>query len=276
MTDHGNDSADIGAIIMAAGRGSRMKGYAGNKTLLPLIPGDSPFDGTRPILCHLMENLPPGPRTLIVHHCEEDVRAATAGSGALYHRQPVLNGTGGAILAACDFIDAQSCRRFIVTMGDVPFVSRATYARLVAALDDNDLVVLGFSPEDKKQYGVLEIEDGRVRRITEWRYWKEYPADRRDALTVCNSGIYGVTREALTTYLPVLSSRPQVVHKEIDGRMTPIEEYFITDLIEFMVEDGRPVGFLVAESEVETMGVDDRSALEKAQAIYRRQCGAAS
>jgi hypothetical protein len=34
-----------------------------------------------------------------------------------------------------------------------------------------------------------------------------------------------------------------VVHKEVEGNLTPIEEYFITDLIEFMVADGRPVGF---------------------------------
>ncbi|MFO7496281.1 MAG: MobA-like NTP transferase domain containing protein, partial [Desulfobacterales bacterium] len=75
-----------------------------------------------------------------------------------------------------------------------------------------------------------------------------------------------VTREALLAYLPVLSSRPQTVHKQVNGRMTAIEEFFITDLIEFMVADGRAVGYLVAEDETETMGIDDLGALEKAQA----------
>lgn len=56
-----------------------------------------------------------------------------------------------------------------------------------------------------------------------------------------------------------------MVHKEVDGQLTPIEEYFITDLIEFMVADGRPVGFRVTGSETETMGVDDPEALKKAQ-----------
>ena len=63
---------------MAAGRGSRMKGYDGNKTLLPLNPQSSMFDGSRPILMHLMESLPPGPKALIVNHCQKEVRAATA------------------------------------------------------------------------------------------------------------------------------------------------------------------------------------------------------
>jgi len=50
--------------------------------------------------------------------------------------------------------------------------------------------------------------------------------------------------------------------------MIDIEEFFFTDLIEYMVLDGKRVGFHVADDELETMGVDDVSALEKAQSIY--------
>ncbi len=66
----------------------------------------------------------------------------------------------------------------------------------------------------------------------------------------------------------ILASRPQIVQKEIDGRMTPIEEFFITDLIEFMVGDGLPVGYVVSEDETEAMGIDDRSALKRAQSLF--------
>lgn len=255
---------------MAAGRGSRMKGYAGNKTLLPLIPGQSIFEGERPLLLHLMDHLPPGPKAVIVHHCKEDVVQATRDLNVAYCEQPELNGTGGAIIAAQPFINAQSCDRFIITMGDVPFVKKKTYAELVESLDDNEIAVLGFRPLDKKQYGVLEIEDDKVQRITEWKFWKDYSPEARAALTICNSGIYAVTKAALTHYLPILASRPQVVHKEVNGQMTPIEEFFITDLIEYMVQDGKPVGYHVADDEMETMGIDDNDALEKAQALYRK------
>jgi len=260
----------IASVIMAAGRGSRMQGYAGNKTLLPLIPAESIYQGQRPILIHLMENLPPGPKALIVHHGKQDVIAATSHLGPVYCEQPVLNGTGGAILAAAGFIATLTCGRVVITMGDVPFVSRGTYDRLVAQLASNDLVILGFTPADKKQYGVLEIDDDRVSKITEWKYWKDYPPERQAALTICNSGIYAASCRVLAAYLPVLSSRPQVVHKMVNGQMTAIEEFFITDLIEFMVNDGRPVGYLVTADETETMGIDDEAALQKAQAIYRR------
>jgi bifunctional UDP-N-acetylglucosamine pyrophosphorylase/glucosamine-1-phosphate N-acetyltransferase len=253
---------------MAAGRGSRMKGYTGNKTLLPLVPGLSVFEGRQPMLLQLMQNLPAGPKALIVNHCKDDVMQATCDLGVIYCEQPRLNGTGGAILAAMDFISSQTCARFIITMGDVPFVKQETYARLVQALDENDIVVLGFRPSDKKQYGVLEFQAQKVQKITEWKYWKAYPAEVQETLTICNSGIYAVTREALEAYLPVLASRPQIVHKEINGQMTAVEEFFITDLIEYMVRDGKTVGCHVTADEVETMGIDDTIALEKAQELY--------
>ena len=58
---------------MAAGRGSRMREYEGNKTLLPLVPGNSTYEGTQPILVHILKSLPPGPKAIIVNHKKEDV-----------------------------------------------------------------------------------------------------------------------------------------------------------------------------------------------------------
>ncbi len=259
----------IASIVMAAGRGSRMKNYTGSKTLLPLEPDKTVFDGRHPIILHLLDRLPAGPKALIVNHCKEDVVAATRSSGAIYIDQSILNGTGGAILAASDFIDFLSVEQIIITMGDVPFVRSETYLSMAGGLSSHDLMILGFSPVDKKQYGVLEIENGKVKKITEWKYWRDYPGQRQAELTVCNSGIYAIRRSALAHYLPILASRPQIVQKEVNGQLTNIEEFFFTDLIEYMVQDGKPVGYHVVDDEMETMGVDDVEALEKAQAVYK-------
>jgi bifunctional UDP-N-acetylglucosamine pyrophosphorylase/glucosamine-1-phosphate N-acetyltransferase len=259
----------IASIIMAAGRGSRMTGYEGNKTLLPLMPGNSTFEGTHLILHHLISNLPDGPKTLIVNHCKEDVIAATCHLDITYCEQPVLNGTGGALLSARSFIETQSCSKFIITMGDVPFVQKTTYLRLVQQLESFDFVILGFCPGDKKQYGVLETQGDLVQKITEWKYWKDYPEEKLTALTICNSGIYAVKKNILKTYLPVMASRPQIVYKVINGKSTPIEEFFITDLVEYLVDDGKSVGYILAEDENETMGIDDHAALLKAQTLFK-------
>jgi len=246
-----------------------MKGYAGNKTLLPLVPDDGPYKGQVPILSHILSQLPSGPRVIVVHHAKEEVMAATRELGVIYREQPELNGTGGALLAAADVVRAHTCDSLIITMGDVPFVRPATYQQMLDALKDHALVVLGFRPRARKQYGVLETAGDRVIRIVEWKYWSRFSEERRERLRICNSGIYAARRHVLLRYLPVLASRPHRVSKVVGGTLKEIQEYFITDLVETLHEDGVSTGYRIAVDEEEVMGIDDPAALRKAQEIYR-------
>ena len=259
------------SVIFAAGRGSRMKGYNGNKTLLPLISGDSPFDGGLPILPHILDNLPDGPKALVVNYKKGDVIAATEKFDLTYCEQPELNGTGGALLSAKSFIEEQDYHRLIITMGDVPLVKNSTYERLLEKLEEQSMVVLGFRPFDKKQYGVLETDGSSVERITEWKYWNGYPREKQDMLTICNSGIYGVRKNEIMRYLRALEQKPHIVAKERNGEMVEVREFFITDMIGLMYKDGLSVGYTIAEDEYEVMGIDDLAALKKAQEIFKQQ-----
>ena len=256
------------SVILAAGRGSRMKGFGGNKTLLPLVPKTSAFSGEHPILLEILHGLPPGPKAVVVNYKKEDVIEATRGLGLTYCEQLELNGTGGALLAAREFLEKHDCSSVLITMGDVPFVGKETNRALIAKLEDKGLVVLGFRPESKKQYGVLKLEEDRVRKIIEWRFWSGYPKEVKKTLDICNSGIYAARREDLLRYIPVLASRPHRVQKEIDGKLVEVEEFFLTDLIEYMDEGGVEIGYEVAE-EIQVMGIDDLDALKKAQDIFR-------
>jgi bifunctional UDP-N-acetylglucosamine pyrophosphorylase/glucosamine-1-phosphate N-acetyltransferase len=260
----------IASLIFAAGRGSRMKGYDGNKTLLPLAPGPDPYHGAHPILTRILENLPDGPKALVLNYRKEDVMRATESCDVAYCEQATLNGTGGALLAAGPFLHETPWDRLVITMGDVPFMKPTTYRRLLEGLAENHLVVLGFRPADKKEYGVLEIKNGGVTKITEWKYWNTYPEEIQQQLEVCNAGIYALRRESLLAYIPVLEQHPHRVLKERRGRKVEVEEFFITDLVEWMARDGLDVGFTVAEDEYEVMGVDDLESLKHAQALFRR------
>lgn len=263
----------IASLILAAGRGSRIKEFDGNKTLLPLVPGRSALEGSRPILLQILNSLPCGPKAIVVNYKKEDVIEDTRDHGLTYCEQPELNGTGGALLAARPFLEKQDCNQFIITMGDVPFVRRSTYSTLVRNLKDKVLVLLGFCPKSKKQYGALETDGNQVRRIIEWNYWKTYSEKRQQGFRIFNSGIYAARKDDLLRYLMVLASMPHKVQKEIDGRMNEVEEYFITDLVDIMSSDGLPVGYVVAEDEEEVMGVDDLYALIKAQEVFRLSTG---
>jgi molybdopterin-guanine dinucleotide biosynthesis protein A len=58
---------EVASVVFAAGRGSRMTGYEGNKTLLPLVPAHgSLYEGERPLLVEVLENLPPGPKGIVI------------------------------------------------------------------------------------------------------------------------------------------------------------------------------------------------------------------
>jgi len=263
-------SQQTASLILAAGRGSRMKGFDGNKTLLPLVSADSPFKGSRPILLHILSNLPPGPKGLVINYKKEDLVHATRSLEISYYEQPRLNGTGGALIAAREFLETQEYDCMIITMGDVPFVRNSTYLNLVEGLKANNLMVLGFRPSDKKQYGVLEIEGVNVTKIVEWEYWKTYPEEKQRRLLICNSGIYAARKDELVQYLEILEKRPHKVRKERRGRLVEVEEFFITDLVELMKDNGLKVGYALAEDENEVMGVDDLPSLLKAQEIFRR------
>ena len=267
------ENKSIASLILAAGRGSRMKDFNGNKTLLPLIRGESSFKGQLPILHHILENLPSGKKAIVVNHKKEDIRKATSTNEIQYFEQPRLNGTGGALLAAQTYIEQAPYNYLLVTMGDVPLVEKNIYQMLVDRLEYNSMVILGFSPEDKKQYGILEINGTFVDKIVEWNYWKNYPLEKQADLTICNSGIYAFRKQELVRCLPVLASRPHLIQKNINGQTLQIEEFFITDIVEYMTEDKLEIGYIVAENEYEVLGVDDISALEKAQDLYSKRSG---
>jgi len=259
------------SIIFAAGYGSRMKGFSGNKTLLPLLPGSNSFEGDYPIIFEIVGNLPKGPKVLVIHHKKEEVIKVTHDLGVFYCDQPIPNGTGGALIAAQEFLEHTDQEYCIITMGDVPFVAEATYYSLIRHLKDQDFIVLGFKPKDRAQYGIVEIENEKVQRITEWKYWKEYPLEMQRRFEVFNSGIYAARRSVLFTYLEKLKKRPHRVEKERDGKMMVVEEYFITDLVELMSNDGRKVGFSLVEEENEVMGIDTLEDLVLAQALFAKR-----
>ena len=260
-------SSRTASLILAAGRGTRMKGYTGSKALLPLVPGESYYGGTQPFLLEILNNLPPGPKAVVVNHRKEDIIRTTKDFDLTYCEQPVLNGTGGALLSAQTFLKALTCEHVIITYGDVPLVTRPTFMRLIEDLKKNPMTVLGFRPDDKRKYGVLETDGSHVRKITEWEYWKEYPKEKQEALSICNSGIYGAKTQDLLHYLGILATRPHKVQKEINGKMTLVEEFFITDIVEYICNDGFPVGYIIGDED-EVMGIDDLSALKKAQKIF--------
>jgi bifunctional UDP-N-acetylglucosamine pyrophosphorylase / glucosamine-1-phosphate N-acetyltransferase len=266
------ESLGVTSIVLAAGKGSRMLGYVGNKTLLPLIAGTAAYEGERPLLVEVLHNLPSGPKGIVVHHFAETVRAVTATFAVSYLAQPATNGTGGALLAARAFLESAPSDRVLITMGDAPLIAPATYRQLLQRLARHDLAVLAFEPRERAQYGLLETDGEQVIRITEWKYWSQYPPARQQALRYCNAGVYAARRPVLLAALERLVGQPHRVRKQRGGQWVTIEEYFLTDIVELVSAHGHSVGFALAAEE-EVMGVDTPEALQLAQQRYAHRRG---
>lgn len=260
----------IASIILAAGKGSRMHGYYGNKTLLPLIPGSAESEGSVPMLMHILKTLPEGPKAIIVNHHKEDVIKKTSFPETYHYEQPVLNGTGGAVLSARHFLEKISCPYIIITMGDIPLVSKKTYISLVDKLDHRKMVLLGFVPADKKRYGLCKIREKNVLGIIEWEYWHNFSEEDLRELTVCNAGIYAIKREELLRLADMLEKKPHIVKKISDGKLINKTEYFLTDIVEYLASEGTPAGYVLSENEAEVTGVDDFNALHKVQKEFQK------
>ncbi|NTV43787.1 MAG: NTP transferase domain-containing protein [Syntrophobacteraceae bacterium] len=265
---NGWESMQAASVVFAAGKGSRMHGFEGNKTLLPLVPGASLYEGERPMLLEVLSNLPPGPKGIVVHHRADDVQSATEGLGVQYIFQPETNGTGGALLAAGPFLESVEDDNVIVTMGDVPLIRRSTYSQLIAQLKDHAFVLLAFEPVDRAQYGMIEMDEGEILRIVEWKYWSLYDASRQKQLRYCNAGVYAARRPVLLHTLELLARNPHAVRKQRGDAWVTIQEYFLTDLVEMMHADGLRTAMVEAPEE-EVMGVDTPEMLSTVQRIYR-------
>ncbi|MGK6356556.1 bifunctional UDP-N-acetylglucosamine diphosphorylase/glucosamine-1-phosphate N-acetyltransferase GlmU [Sphingomonas sp. DT-207] len=240
----------IAAIILAAGKGTRMKSDT-HKVLHPIAG--------RPMLLHLIDSvaaLAPARTIVVVGAGREQVEAAVAPHGAETAHQAEQLGTGHAVRqaeAALAGFDGD----VLVLFGDVPLVTTATMKRMLERLhgsDDPAVVVLGFRPVDPGAYGrVIANPDGSVVKIVEF---KDATAEER-AETLCNSGLMAARSRDLFALLA------RVTDDNAAG------EYYLTDLPMLAAADGRHAAVIEVPAH-EVSGVNSRSDLAHLEAEWQQ------
>jgi bifunctional UDP-N-acetylglucosamine pyrophosphorylase/glucosamine-1-phosphate N-acetyltransferase len=153
---------ELAAIILAAGKGTRMKSDL-HKVLHPIA--------CRPMLMHLMASvdaLIPTKKVVGVGSGKSQLETALAGSAELAVQEPQF-GTGHAVQQARGSLEGFE-GDVLILYGDVPFVPTAMMQAMVARLNAPDapaVVVLAFEPEDSSGYGRVIVEDGRIIKMVE-------------------------------------------------------------------------------------------------------------
>lgn len=245
---------DISLILLAAGQGSRMQSDL--PKVLHQVAG-------APLLAHAMAAgaaLEPARTIVVAGVGAEAVEAAVAeiDPAAICVRQEAQNGTAHAVDQARATL-ADQPGDAIVLYGDTPFVSEDTLRAMLAARATADVVVLGFEAADPGRYGRLILEGARLTRIVEAK--DATPAEL--SVTLCNSGVICADRATLFALISQV------------GNANAAGEYYLTDIVGIAVAQGLSATAVTCP-EAETMGVNTRADLARAEAAFQARARAAA
>lgn len=237
-------------VILAAGAGTRMKSERAK--VAHELSG-------QPMLSWVIEaadRAGSGKNIVVVGHQAEAVRALVP-DGTQCVLQERQMGTGHAVKMAANLLGG-STGTILVLCGDTPLIRGET---LQAAWKEhlrtgNAVTVLTAVPADPAGYGrIVRDAENRVTGIVEHRDATPGELEIREI----NTGAFLFDAEALLTALPLLKT----------GNSQG--EYYLTDTLGLIRNEGGLAGAYVAEDEKEMMGVNDRAQLAEADGMLQKR-----
>ena len=232
---------NIMAIVMAAGKGTRMKSK--KSKLVQKIYG-------KEIVKRAVENAEKAGVSdivAVVGYQKEEVMAVL-GDTVKYAFQEEMLGTGHAVMQAKEYLQGKK-GRVLVLNGDVPLLRPETLNKLLEKSIENKEYATLLTAIYDNPYGygrIIRDEGGNVSAIVEE---KDTTEDQKEIKEI-NAGIYCFDIEEL------MSALDEIKPNNSQG------EYYITDVIEIMNKKGLKTGAVVVEDNTEILGVNDRIQLE--------------
>jgi len=232
-------------LILAAGKGTRMKSDLAK--VLHVLNG-------KPLLHYSIEAAKKAGAEKIVAvigHQADIVRKVFAGSGCVFVEQNPQLGTGHAVLQAKDVL-ADYKGLTVILCGDVPLLKASTIKSLIDNHLANSAVVsvLTTVPPPPHAYGrIVKDDKGNVLKIVEHKDATE----EEKKIGEINTGIYCVDTKFLFEALGKVTNHNQ------QG------EYYLTDIVEIAVREGKKVKSFIADDYVEVMGINTVEELSRAE-----------
>ncbi len=240
--------ADLAAIILAAGKGTRMKSDL--PKVLHKISG-------QPMVQYVIEAIAEvgvAKMTAVVGHGAEEVKAALD-ENVEFAMQSEQLGTGHAVMQA-EGLYKDFNGDVLVLCGDTPLITAETIKKLVDEhrLKDNTVTVLTTELDNPTGYGrIIRDSSGQVSKIVEQK--DAIPAEL--AVNEINTGFYCFKATELFAALK---------------KITPANaqgEYYLTDILEIMKSNNQRVGAVITADSNEVMGINNRLQLAQAEKIIR-------
>ena len=242
--------ADLTTIILAAGKGTRMK------SSLPKVLHKA---GGKAMLAHVLDaakEAGAGRSIVVVGFGGAAVEEALAGEAEFVTQAEQL-GTGHAVLQTEPLLRGEK-GTVLVLCGDTPLLTGTLLKKLVeehAAAGAKATVLTAVMP-DATGYGrVIRAADGTVAKIVEHKDATKEELGVREI----NSGIYCFSAPDLFAALH------EVGNDNAQG------EYYLPDVLEILKQKGEKIFAVAADSYEETLGVNSRAQLAASEKILRRR-----
>jgi len=235
---------NISIIILAAGKGSRMKSPTAK--VLHNISG-------KPMLYHIIKASQEisNDITVVIAHQKEKVKESMEKyfNNLNFCIQDADNfpGTGGAMKNV-----APKNEKVLVLNGDMPLITADALDGFLNT--DADIIMSIFDLENPDGYGRVIIEKNKVQRIVEQ---KDASAEELIVSTV-NAGIYAFSKTVIEKYIPLLSN--ENVQKE----------YYLTDVISMAKKDNLNILPLLVNEE-SFKGVNSKKDLSDSEIIMQEK-----
>lgn len=231
-------------VILAAGQGKRLGGKS--QKVVRKILG-------KPMLLYLLdtiEKLSPDKIIVIVGYKKEEVFKQLRGKNVEYVEQPVLKGTGDAVLQTKKLLKGYK-GDILILCGDVPFVSINTLKNLIATHRNGNYcgTILTAYIDNPTGYGRIKKDSqDRVRCIIE----EVNTTPEEKLIKEINAGIYMFKRDPL--FYALSKVKPDPIKKE----------YYLTDVIKILSDEGRIIGAYTTPMPEECLGINNMEDMERA------------
>ena len=242
--------ANLTAVILAAGKGTRMKAK---------LPKVLHKVGGHPMLEHVMDAAEAAgcrDNVVVIGHGAELVRELV-GSRARIALQAEQLGTGHAVLQAADTLQ-DFTGTVMILCGDTPLLEAEELKKFYAehVKSGAAATVMSAMMEDPFGYGrILRDANGDVAGIVE----QKDASEEQKLIKEINTGNYCVEAPLLFEVLRTL------------GNNNAQGEYYLTDVLAKLRAMGKKVGGVITADSEMIMGVNSRRQLAEAESVMRRR-----
>lgn len=249
-------SHNYGAVILAAGKGTRMH------SALPKVLHEVLGESMLAMVAAALRPLCGDKIWSVIGHEAELVQACLGDRAGSFVLQKEQLGTGHALAAAWPQLEQAGLEYVLVVNGDTPLINTAALGEFTqkALRDQTDLAFMTLALENPASFGRVLRQNGEVKAIVEA---KDYDASKHGPEPKeINAGIYFLRLSSIGPLLQKI------------GNNNKSGEYYITDLIGLGVDGGLNVAGLPQDSAPEQvhafLGVNSPAELVEAEEALRR------